>query len=197
MSINLIPGDVFLTRGRTAWSRLIRRIQRHPKEEVSVINHAGGVATPGNLKTALAIESDIKVKKHSLYSEYAGTGESVIIARPRITDLQRNEIVKIWEKMVGDRYGWFELPMHGIDALLSRMARREVVWARKACNSKYSVLCSGLVAVAFDEICGWRFCGKAPTVCQPDDIWDDWFDLKRGHPDRWKIIMPLALIKKD
>lgn len=190
MSIVVLQaGDVFLTRGASGLGRAIRRYQRTPGEDRSVINHGGGISAGGTIDQALAVEAGIRVRQHKLYNEYGGSEDRVAIARPIAPPEQRRALAAYWQRYVGHKYGVWQIGCHWLDWMLSRMRKREVVWARRACNDKHSVICSTLVAHGLKEALGWLCCDKQPDLCQPDDIWDDWYDV---NPQRWEVVLPLC-----
>jgi len=188
----LLPGDLFFTRGPSRLSRWIRACERSPGEEPSVINHVGTVAGVGTIKTAPVVEALREVERHTLYEQYHGKQDYLTIYRPiGITFEQRMAIGAKAGSYVGRKYGWFKIVNHGSDYLLSRAVGRDIYLFRRLCrNGKYPI-CSWVSGYSVYAVLGWKFKGLDPSVCQPDDMWDD---IMGSRPPRWKPIMQLQHI---
>jgi hypothetical protein len=168
-----MPGDIVLTRGMSGLSRIIRRSEQAPGESSSDTNHTGVIGVGGLLRNATIIEALWRVREHSLLKEYGGKRDLVsIYRRIDLADGDRAKIVARARRYVGKKYGWWKLPAHGLDSVLSRMFGRNVYLFRKALWIDDRPICSWVTAEAYDEM-DIRFCGKNPHVCQPDDIDDE------------------------
>lgn len=176
------PGDIFLTRGSSLISRLIRFFSRSIGESRTMVNHVGVVVEEGTLQSCVAVEALSRVKQHKLWERYGPPDDDkVAVFRPvNLTEEEITKIVNYAKKQVGRKYGYFKIFMHLLDWLLLGI----YFFRRFANNSKYPI-CSWLVAYAFSEA-GKHF-DVAPGAAEPDDIWD--FVTK--HKDKYTGIHPL------
>ena len=161
------PGDVFLTRGSSIISQLIRFFSQSIGENRTMVNHVGVVVEEGTLKTCVAVEALSKVTQHKLWERYGPPDDdSVAIFRP--TNLALDEIAKIVayaKKQVGRKYGYFKIFMHLLDWFFLG-----IYFFRRFANNGNYPICSWLVAYAFSEA-GKNF-RVEPGAAEPDDIWD-------------------------
>jgi hypothetical protein len=83
MDVNLLPGDVVLTRGKGLLSKLIRFFTRSIGESRTKVNHTALVVEGGGIREAVIVEALTRVRKHRLYYRYGGKGnDEVAIYRP-------------------------------------------------------------------------------------------------------------------
>ncbi len=68
----LLPADVFLTRGSSWLSRAIRFFTRGAGEARTKVNHVGLVVEGGPIEDAVVVEALSKVKQHKLVDQYGG-----------------------------------------------------------------------------------------------------------------------------
>jgi len=183
MNVELKAGDVFLTRGNSILSRLIRFFSRGIGESRTAVNHAGLIAEPGDLHTAVAIEAIRFVTRRTLWSGY-GPPRTDCVAIFRANNLTEDDIRKIVaraQSMVGRKYGMIAIVAHLLDwCLLGAYFFRRLVP-----GMRYPI-CSWLVADAFAQA-GKNF-GVSPGEAEPDDIWDF---VKSHEPAYYVQIHPL------
>lgn len=184
MIVNLLPGDVVLTRGSGWFSRLIRLGTRLPGESRTQVNHVGIVVTAGDTDTAEIVESLDKTRRHPLAHQYKGGSSEIAIYRKRTTIMS----AKRWQlgveanKYVGREYGWWKIAAHTLDYML--MLGRPV-FRRLTVSGSYPI-CSWVVARVYEKVLGYSF-GVDSKYASPDDIWDD-----VTTSDEWLEIMPLG-----
>jgi len=162
----LLPGDIFLTRGRGFVSRAIRFFTRHLGESRTMVNHVGMVVLTGSPQTAVVVEALRKVERHRLGEEYGGTSDELAVYRPLAlarTELQR--VVAVANGYVGRDYGYGKIVLHALDWAL----QGAYVFRRLGQMDAYPI-CSWLVAHAYGTV-GVHF-GVEPGAATPDDIWD-------------------------
>ena len=164
--VELLPCDVFLTKGSSFVSRAIRFFTRRFGESRTKVNHVGIIVEGGLLHSAIAVEALATVKRHPLgrYAKQRATG--VAVYRPvDLTDEEIASIVAKAESYVGRDYGWIKIVTHLADwALLGAY-----VFRRLTDDDRYPI-CSWVVAHAFGAA-GKHF-GVEPGAASPDDIWD-------------------------
>jgi hypothetical protein len=187
MAITLEPGDVFLTRGTNLLSRAIRFFTRTLGESRTRVNHVGVVVTSGDFKTCSVVEALIKVREHSLWSQYGPPKkDSVAVFRPlNLTDEEVVTIVAEAREQVGKRYGYFKILGHFLDWCL-----QGVYFFRWFFRNGQYPICSWLVAHAFAKV-GKDFGVKAGAI-DPDQIWD--FVTDENNEDKHEQIHPLKSI---
>jgi hypothetical protein len=173
----LLPADIFFTRG-TGWvSRRIRKRSRSRNEAPSEVNHCGVVLTEGTFESAEVIEAaGWKVRVAHLSDHYSP--DQVTIMRPHgISGEQVASVLAAARAYEGRRYGFTKIPLHLADAIFFR---HHYVLRRLAFLPW--VICSELVTLIFDII-GWCF-GVRPKEAQPDDIWD----YCVSHPEKYRKV---------
>lgn len=164
---SLQPGDIFLTRGTSLVSRLIRLCTRHVGESRTKVNHVGLVVEGGPLDSALVVEALGLVSRHRLWERYAlRRRTAVAVYRPIGLEPEAIErIVRRAESYVGREYGYAMILAHLADWLLLG----SYVFRRLAGSDAYPI-CSWVVAHAFAA--GGQGFGVEPGEASPDDIWD-------------------------
>jgi hypothetical protein len=176
MSIELKAGDIFLTRGSSVISRLIRFFSRSIGENRTMVNHVGLIVEPGVLRTAVEIEAIRFVTRRTLWSGY-GPPDTDCVAIFRANNLTEDDVRKITaraQSMVSVRYGWITIVAHLLDWCLNGA----YVFRRLVPDMRYPI-CSWLVADAFAK--AGRYFGVAPGAAEPDDIWDYVTSSKHAH----------------
>ena len=184
-SVNLKPGDVFLTRGNSFLAKAIRFFSRSIGEKRTQVNHVGIVVKQGTLESCFVVEALTMVRYHRLWKQYGPPStSSVAIYRPvNLTEEELNIIVDEALEQVNKRYGYFKILAHLLDWFLLGA----YVFRRFFKNNKYPI-CSWLVAHAYSKA-GKHF-GVDPGAAQPDDIWDFIHD----NQDKYVVIHPLRSI---
>lgn len=183
MGVILQPGDIFLTRGTSLQSQLIRFFSRHIGESRTLVNHVGIVVEEGDEYTAMVVEARSRVLRHTMGEAYAGTSHSVAVYRPVTSERLRGYIARSAEEYVGRPYGWLKIGLHALDwALLGAYAFRRLG------KMDYYPICSYLVADACADA-GVHF-GMSKDRAEPDDILD-WILY---HPTNFECIRTLAPI---
>jgi hypothetical protein len=184
--IVLQPADIFLTKGDSLFSRLIRFCSRSCGESRAKVNHAGVVVKEGTLRTAEIVES-VAVARHCLLWEHYGppAKDRVAIFRPKnLTAEQVDAIVASAKRQVGKKYGIAKVAAHFLDWLLLGA----YVFRRLANNGDYPI-CSWLVAHSFAE--ADKNFGVDPGAAEPDDIWD----FVIGNKDKYELVHPLERLQ--
>lgn len=179
------PGDVFLTRGHSILSWLIRICSRGPFERKTMVNHVGIVVEEGTLQTCVVVEALSKVKKHKLWKRYGPPNDdSVAIFRPtNLTKEEIDEIVNYAEKQVGRKYGYLKIVAHLLDWFFFG-----IYFFRRFTNSSKYPICSWLVAYSFSEV--GKYFNVAPGAAEPDDIWD----FVTTHKDKYTEVHRLKAL---
>ncbi len=182
MPVQLQPGDVFMTRGRGLFSRLIRLGTRRIGEGRTRVNHVGLIVVGGTIDEAIAVEALSTVKRHG-FARYRGKSTGVAVYRPNnLTDEELQTIVAAAEGYVGRGYGYLKIAGHFLDWVL-----QGAYVFRRLTNSDNYPICSWVVAHAFLKA-GKDF-GVEAGGASPDDIWD--FIVEK-HPERYDEIVPLG-----
>lgn len=183
MTTELLPGDVFMTRGKGFVSRAIRFFTRTIGEKRTKVNHVGIIVSAGGFKESSEVEALIEVREVKLWYGYGPPStDDVAIFRP--TNLSPEEIEVIVaeaREQVGKTYGFFKILGHILDWLLLGA----YIFRRLTQNGDYPI-CSWLVAHAFAKVD--KTFGVAPGAATPDDIWDFIVD----NPDKYREIHPLG-----
>lgn len=183
-TINITSMWYFLYSGDSLLSKLIRIGETSIGEEDSVINHVGIVTGYGPINIADSIEALVKVKQHTIYSQYHNQKDQVAIFRPN--NLTPEQIVEIQRKAisyVGREYGYLKIATHTLDYVTGK----HFIFRRLTHSDKYPI-CSWVVAHAY-KAAGLDF-GCDPGMADPDDIWD--FCIK--YPEKYSRILELTNI---
>jgi len=185
MNEQLLPGDIFLTRGTSLISRLIRFFTRSWGESRTSVNHVGIVVEGGSIDRAVVVEALRTVTRRRLADGYAGTGTSVAVFRPiNLTPQETNVIVQAAELYVGRKYGYAMIVAHALDWMLNG-----VYLFRRLIGSDEYPICSWVVAHAYAKA-GKTF-GVEPGAASPDDI----CDFVTENPDKYtqvRALMPIG-----
>ena len=187
MDVILQPGDVFLTRGTSLLSRLIRICTRSFGEKRSKVNHVGIVVEAGGIQDAVVVEALSKVKMHTLWMQYCPPKKDhVAVYRAKNVSLEEMEIIVATAKrQVNKTYGYGKIVAHFLDWCFSGI----YFFRWFARNGNYPI-CSWLVAHAYGEA-GFDF-GVPREAANPDDIWD----FVNEHPHYYEEIVRLGPIKR-
>jgi hypothetical protein len=177
----LLPADIFFTKGDGWISRRIRKRSRSRNEPPSEVNHCGVVLTEGTFETAEVIEAaGWKVRATHLSDHYSP--DQVTICRPHgISDEQVAAVLATARAYEGRRYGFTKIPLHLADAIFFRNH-----YVLRRLSFLPFVICSELVTLCFDAI-DWTF-GVKPKEAQPDDIWD----YCLAHPEKYERVEVIA-----
>ena len=188
MSIVFESGDVFLTRGNSFISKVIRFFTRSIGEKRTKVNHVGLVVQSGSIKTAIVVEALSKVKRHTLWSQYGQPKKDSVAVyhATNLTPEQVEAIVAEAEKHVGKKYGYQMIVAHFLDWLLLGA----YLFRRMVPGNKYPI-CSWVVADAFAKA-GKDF-GIKVGMATPDDIWD----FIEENPDKYTEIYPLKPLQQE
>jgi len=162
--IELLPADVFLTRGSSWLSRAIRFFTRGAGEARTKVNHVGLVVQGGPIDDAVVVEALSTVKQHKLIDKYGGGRSQVAVYRPvNLAPAELETVVSTARGYVGRKYGFVKILAHLGDWVL----QGAYVFRRLAVMDEYPI-CSWLVAHAFKQA-GKSF-GVAARAATPDDI---------------------------
>jgi hypothetical protein len=186
MSIELKPGDIFLTRSHSLLGSGIRFFTRQFGESKTRVNHVGLIVAGGELMEATAVEALMTVKRHPLWHQYGppSTSEVAIYRATNLTQEEVDTIISAAESYVGRKYGFLKLLAHLGDWAL----QGAYLFRRLAKMDRYPI-CSWLVACAYAK--ADKTFGVAPGAASPDDIWD--FIQKR--PDIYTEILSLQRLE--
>ena len=186
MSTDLLPADIFFTRGRGVLSRLIRFFSRGIGESRTQVNHVGIVTKAGGAAKAVVVEALLAVVEHPLIEQYGGKTDEVAVYRPiNLTGDQKDTIVAATKAYVGRKYGWPALVMHVLDwCLLGAYVFRRLG------SDKYPI-CSWVVAHAYAKA-GAIF-GVPAGAAEPDDIWD----FVTRNPQKYVLVRPLSILTRQ
>lgn len=183
----LVPGDILLTASPGWLGKTIRKAERGPGEEESFASHAGLIVRGGYVLEALVSEAVGRGVSVRTLHGYMAEGTPVRIVRP--LNVSGRELDTIIDSALavsdrGTRYGFGQLVLHLGDALLSRGRGREVVFFRKAIDSKKFTTCARHVAQSY-RAAGFDF-GVPADLCTPDHI----DDYATAHPERYLEVWP-------
>jgi hypothetical protein len=159
------PSDLVFFTGTSILSKLILWFTRSPGEPKSYASHVGGVLVPYTLLEAL-----IKVEKTPFDPENYTDFEIW-----RCNSLSEDDAINISSKAneyFGRSYGFLKLLTHGMDALLTKVFRKEIFFFRKLNHKDRYPICSWVWAFAFNRAYyGYTF-GIDPEYATPDDMHD-------------------------
>ena len=175
-NLEILPGDVFLTRSPTWLGRAIRAMTRSKDEPPTRVNHVGMFVSAARLRGATSIEALWHVRIGRFWRYYAGNSSKVAIYRHPDLDYDvRLAIADDAMRAAGSRYATWKIAFHavGLGGLLRYGGR---------------VICSSLVGGSYARRAGYRFRGKRGQTITPDDIDDD----VRGTG--WVRVLPLQRI---
>lgn len=180
------PGDIFLTRGTSLISRLIRFFSRSIGESRTAVNHVGLVVSEGSLKSCVVVEALSRVKRHKLWARYGPPDDDkVAVFRPvNLTAEEIKKIVAYAEMQVGRKYGYLKIAAHLLDWLCFG-----IYFFRRLTNDEKYPICSWLVACAFAK--AGKYFDVEPGAAEPDDIWD----FVTRHTDKYSEIHPLETLE--
>lgn len=192
----LLPADVILTRSDTWLGRAIRAAERRGSDTASY-NHVGVVVSAGELPPQdgdwrlapfgpVMVEALGHVLRRPVWEGYGPQVKdqnAIAVYRPlNLEPGQGQSIARSAMAYVGERYGWWKLFFHLGDAVISKVAGRDVRLLRRALFVKSRPICSFLVAKAFAAV-GLGF-GVKPGSADPDDV----ADFCRQNPDKYELI---------
>lgn len=179
----LQPCDVFLTRGTSLVSRLIRIFTRSFGERRTLVNHVGVIVQQGAPQTAVGVEALSHVRRGTLWSRYGPRSSDLIaVYRPlNLSAAEQAAIVAAAQGYVGRTYGYLAIAAHVLDwCLLGAYCARRLV------RMERYPICSWLVAHAFGK--ADKHFGVAAGMATPDDIWD----FVTTRPQSYTLIRPLS-----
>lgn len=184
--VELEPGDVFLTRGESLLSRVIRFFTRSFGESRTMVNHVGLVVEGGLPEGAVVVEALRTVRRHRLWDRYGPESRSqMAVYRPlNLSEEEIGIIVEAAEVYVGRSYGYLKIAAHLLDWLLLG-----AYFFRRLVRMDDYPICSWLVAHAFAKV-GKTF-GLPPGAASPDDIWD----FLNANPDKYTCVIELGTIE--
>lgn len=184
--VSFLPGDVMLTRSRGLVGWAITTFTRHVGESRTKATHTGLVVEAGTLRTAVIVEALSTVKRHRLWSRYAGANKDVALFRPlNLSDVEIASVVRKAESYVGRRYGYLKILAHWADWVL----QGAYLFRRLANQDRYPI-CSWVVAHAFAA--AGRHFDVEPGAATPDDIWD----FVTANPQIYREVRELTRIEK-
>jgi hypothetical protein len=182
----LQPCDVFLTRGTSLVSCLIRFFTRSFGERRTLVNHVGVIVQQGTRQTAVGVEALSRVRRHTLWSQYGPrSSDLVAVYRPQnLSAAEQAAIVAAAQGYVGRTYGYLAVAAHVLDWCLLG-----AYFARRLVRMDRYPICSWLVAHAFGK--ADKHFGVAAGMATPDDIWD----FVTTRPRSYTLIRPLNRLR--
>jgi hypothetical protein len=188
----LRSGDIFLTRGTSVASWLIRFLTRRVGEARTKVNHVGLVVERGFLDEVFVIEALMKtgrVERHSLWKEYGPPcRDAVAVYRPiNLSPQEISFIVARARSHVGKKYGCLKIAAH----LLDWICLGAYLFRRMIPDGDYPI-CSWIVADAYAA--AGKYFDVLPGAATPDDIWD--FVAER-KPSYFVQVRPLIPLKPE
>lgn len=175
----LQPLDVFYTRKPTWMSRAIRWAEQEKGEEKSLTSHVGAIVTAGTIRRVKCIEALSRVRRHSLWKQYAFDGTEMTIFRPRnISYRHKDKILDGLRRRVGQRYGYSKIGLH---LLVKLTGKRK--WLNLTFLDRFPI-CSYALAIEFGRL-GYHF-GVSDRKADPDDM----LDFSMANPDKWECVRP-------
>jgi hypothetical protein len=175
--MDLLPADLIFVRSRSLVGRIIRWAERSPGEAPSWANHVAGIGVNGQV-----IEALFQVKQHPFKMVLSDCEYEIWRKTGNISDFERERIAHFAGLYLGERYGWWKLGAHLADAILGRVAGREVRLIRRVLCIDSRPICSWVWAHSYYATLRYEF-GVAPNVADPDQM-HDWV---REHED-WENI---------
>lgn len=179
MDIVTYPGDIFLVKGDSLLSKMIRVCTRVIGESRTQVNHAGIISTQARLKDTLCVEALSHVMEHGLLPMYKGNGQVAIYRKALLTMGFRRSIVEEARGYKGKTYGYLKLFTHFLDWMLLG----SYVFRRLTSSDNYPI-CSWLVEWSYRKAGVDLF----PEGSSPDDIWD----IVTRKEEGWECVMPLT-----
>lgn len=183
--MDLMPGDIVLTRSEGFVGRLIRTVTRTVGEKHTRATHCGIMVDERNVVEALS-----KVVKHDLRTVY-GQGSDTQVAVFRWRGLSQDEIdtvVAKVEKYRGTKYSWPKIVAHALDRIFGGI----YLFRLLTCMDRYPI-CSWVVAYSYYVI-GKDF-DVLPNKADPDNIWN--YCTEMPSKGRFEVVFPLGNIGPD
>lgn len=174
--VQLLPGDIVLTRSRSLLGWAIRYFEQRPGDPAWA-NHVGMIVTAGDEHTAELVEALWKVRRGPLWQLY-GPPAGADDKRPEIAVYRlceplpdhRQAAAAHAETFVGRQYGAWKLIAHAADWWLTRKLGTEVFGFRRLLRMDRYPICSYLVADAWAQ--GGVSFEVPPGSADPDHIHD-------------------------
>lgn len=183
--IELLPGDIFLSRGNAPHKKIIRLGERTIGEKPSRVNHTGMIVMQSIAMWAHCVEALVTVQEHPIWDAYHGTRDDVAVYRCKdLTDEQRKDLARYARSYKGRKYGWLKIGTHFLDWCVGG-----AYFFRRLTNSDKYPICSWVVAQSYSKL-GLNF-GCDPGAANPDDI-DDYV---LSHPEKYEEIIPLGRLE--
>jgi hypothetical protein len=88
------------------------------------------------------------------------------------------------EHQIGTCYGFTKIFTHLLDALISKIAKKDICFFRGANHTKYPI-CSYLWAKAYYQYAGYKFNEMDYWEVSPDDMHDHILN----HPEEWELVV--------
>lgn len=185
--LELQPFDLVCVAGDGRISAAIRWATSRRGNQTAV-SHVSFVVTGGDLYTAELQEALVdtgRIERRTLADGYEGTGDRVAIYRPLwLTDRERMAMFSAAAATLGLRYGYVNIGLQLVDALLGKVANRPVRFARRFASNRWQE-CVHNVAVVWQSA-GLCF-GVDSGVCTPDEV----FAFCRERTDLYGVVREL------
>jgi hypothetical protein len=183
--MDLMPGDIVLTRSEGFVGRLIRAITRTVDEKHTKATRCGIMVDERNVVEALS-----KVVKRDLRTAYGrGSGTQVAVFRWRgLSQDEIDTVVAKVEKYKGMKYGWSKIVAHALDRILGGI----YLFRLLTCMDRYPI-CSWVVAYSYYVI--GKDLGVLPNKANSDNIWN--YCTQMPSKGRFEVVFPLGNIGSD
>lgn len=188
MNVRLEPFDLLLVTGATRVGKAIRWATG-TKTAPAHVSHVGFIVESGDLWSAVAQEALMQTRcidRRTIGEGYAGRADLVSFWRPlNLTAADKMAMRSAADLTLGCGYGFTNIGLQLVDALLGKALRRRVHLARRFSSRRWHE-CSHDVALVW-QAAGYDF-GVDNGMATPDAIHD--FCVER--PDRYALVRALA-----
>lgn len=154
-------------------------------DKPALASHAAVITKGGTYTQALVTEALSRVLCHPMLTAYpiGDVVERLCCYEPvNVPPEALQHGLKAVASFRGDMYGWWKLGLCAIDSLISKLAGKDVVWARHlARNGKYPI-CSRIDAVLMVDI--GRGDGIDPRSAEPEEE----RAYCEAHPGQWRVV---------
>jgi hypothetical protein len=155
------PGDIILTYKGALFSKLIKLFNRQETGDIYMA-HCGIVIDDNTY-----IETDFRARLAPI-NALDSCANWEIWECPKITDLERIEVVAKAKSYFDRTYSITKLALHAFDAILGKIFMRDIFLFRKLSSSDKYIICSWIPACAY-KVIGFEFTDPY-YAATPDNI---------------------------
>lgn len=171
--MDLMNGDILLTRSNRLISRIIRAVLQRPGDPAPY-SHVGGYV--GNYQV---IEAKHRVECTPLDAFLGDKSGVMIIRMVGVIDEDRQAMADMGRLREGGKYGYIKVGiLQGLDQFFNTN------WFTKTLSITNRPYCSELWASIYYDVTGHKINGVSPRSCEPDD----WEDEVLHNSHKWQII---------